>query len=567
MNHIELFAGCGGLSLGLETAGFRLLLANELSPMAAETFAHNHLNADLETLKNIDKVLWISSTKTRSNIPLRLREDPNKATGLSNAHHSDLLDSCPSNESLARSLLVGSIIDLNSLIDPAAKTGRKNRRLLNQLKSGLGEGHVDLVSGGPPCQSFSLAGMRDPTHHRNQLPGEFAKFVGLTRPRIALLENVSGILRAFNIDGNKVYAWFEAAKAFAKEAYVPICLHVNAKYTGTAQNRPRFIMIALREDVYRDFKNNSLPEDILSHAFKQSEPLMKVMKKIKKIENKFQKGKVEKKDMESEIYALEPNYPSIKYFDVEKDDDFFRSTILSPLVTHKDQSDPKRHLVGVGKAIDDLRSKTGIPESSYVKKINGAYIQHHNHPLNKYDNHEPRENKAWVRARFRIYQIMNKLSKEQSKEISRHLKNHDSTSVSDATLKSISEHWLLDLDGNKLRRPAKSAIVEILGALHTKKQTQRALIKTEPAPAALSIPDDACHYHESVSMQRTLTVREMTRIQSFPDWYRIKSKVTTGGKMRRYEVPQYTQVGNAVPPLLGVALGEICESILKTADQ
>ncbi|NUG52615.1 DNA cytosine methyltransferase, partial [Acinetobacter lactucae] len=32
MNHIELFAGCGGLSLGLESVGFKLVMANELSP-------------------------------------------------------------------------------------------------------------------------------------------------------------------------------------------------------------------------------------------------------------------------------------------------------------------------------------------------------------------------------------------------------------------------------------------------------------------------------------------------------------------------------------------------------
>ena len=48
MKHVELFAGCGGLALGLEEAGFDLLLANELSPMAAETFAYNILNAELE---------------------------------------------------------------------------------------------------------------------------------------------------------------------------------------------------------------------------------------------------------------------------------------------------------------------------------------------------------------------------------------------------------------------------------------------------------------------------------------------------------------------------------------
>ena len=79
----------------------------------------------------------------------------------------------------------------------------------------------------------------------------------------------------------------------------------------------------------------------------------------------------------------------------------------------------------------------------------------------------------------------------------------------------------------------------------------------KPAPAALSIPDDACHYHETIDSPRTLTVREMARIQSFPDWFEIKSKVTTGGSMRKFEVPQYTQIGNAVPPLLGSALGKV----------
>jgi DNA (cytosine-5)-methyltransferase 1 len=110
-------------------------------------------------------------------------------------------------------------------------------------------------------------------------------------------------------------------------------------------------------------------------------------------------------------------------------------------------------------------------------------------------------------------------------------------------------------------------VSNILSQLYTKKQTQRALSPNEPAPAALSIPDDACHYHESESMQRTLTVREMARIQSFPDWYQIKSKVTTGGQMRKFEVPQYTQIGNAVPPLLGLALGEVCKALIGIAEQ
>ena len=58
----------------------------------------------------------------------------------------------------------------------------------------------------------------------------------------------------------------------------------------------------------------------------------------------------------------------------------------------------------------------------------------------------------------------------------------------------------------------------------------------------------------------------MARFQSFPDWFEFKSKVTTGGKMRKFEVPQYTQVGNAVPPILAFELGKCIKKILNNID-
>lgn len=560
MNHIELFAGCGGLSLGLETAGFELLVANELSPMAAETFAYNHLNADLEGQKNIDKVFWVSSVHPRTAIKSRLRENPYDATGLNKRHYSDLLELKPDNEELKRSLLVGSIIDINNIIDPSGDMGKENRWLLEQLKSGLGSGEVDLISGGPPCQSFSLAGMRDHTHHRNQLPGEFARFVGMVRPRIALLENVSGILRPFNIEGTKFYAWFEVAKAFLREGYVPLCLHVNAKYVGTAQNRPRFIMIALRHDTFKLLENNSEPSDSVIEALRQSEALLPTMAAIKEVE----KEPLDEKEKIEKIKKIEDQIQKINYYDIDQNDSFFRNTILSPLVSFKDPNNSKKLLISVKQAIDDLHPEGGS-ESDYVNRINNEYIRVHSHPLNKFSNHELRSNKNLVRARFRIYQIISKLTPQQAKEISNYLKTSGETGISESTILGIKKHWILDLNGTQVKKPSKDEVAKLLAGLYTKKQTQKALLADDPAPAALSIPDDACHYHESPSMQRTLTVREMTRIQSFPDWYEFKSKITTGGQMRKFEVPQYTQVGNAVPPLLGVALGEICKSILKKA--
>ncbi|AEA96430.1 DNA cytosine methyltransferase [Alteromonas mediterranea] len=107
---------------------------------------------------------------------------------------------------------------------------------------------------------------------------------------------------------------------------------------------------------------------------------------------------------------------------------------------------------------------------------------------------------------------------------------------------------------------SKAELENYLKAHPTKKQTQKALIANSPAPAALSIPDDACHYDDHEL--RVLTVREMARIQSFPDQFVFRLKVTTGGNMRKFEVPQYTQVGNAVPPILGAALGSCLSRLL-----
>lgn len=527
MNHIELFAGCGGLSLGLETAGFELLVANELSPMASETFAYNHLNTDLGAEEDTEKVFWVSSQYPRDCIQDRLRENPYEAAGLQSHHHSDLIKSKPTVEQLRRSLLVGSIVDINKIL------AKRDSWLLKSLKSGLGSGVVDLVSGGPPCQSFSLYGMRDHTHHRNQLPWEFAHFIKMVKPKIALLENVSGILRPFKVDGDRFYAWFEVAKAFAEVGYVPLCLNVNAKHVGTAQNRTRFIMIALRLDMYRGIVRA-----------KTNQSLIDLLKPSAELHRRVKRGE-------------DPAYGSLPYYDLAKRPEMFINSVLSPLLSHVND------LTSVKDAIDDLRS-TLIKESGYVNLINSDYLNYHGHELGKWVNQDHRSNTSRVRARFRLYQIMSRLSQPQAKQVSQYLKSEGETEISADTLDSVRKSWMLDTDGVKLSNPTRNQLLKILDHLYTKKHTQRALLADEPAPTALSIPDDACHYHESEGLQRTLTVREMARIQSFPDWYQIKSKVTTGGKMRRYEVPQYTQIGNAVPPLLGVALGKVCRRILES---
>ena len=50
-------------------------------------------------------------------------------------------------------------------------------------------------------------------------------------------------------------------------------------------------------------------------------------------------------------------------------------------------------------------------------------------------------------------------------------------------------------------------------------------------------------------------MRENARLQTFPDWFAFRGNYTTGGRRRQKEVPRFTQVANAVPPLLAEQLG------------
>lgn len=96
-----------------------------------------------------------------------------------------------------------------------------------------------------------------------------------------------------------------------------------------------------------------------------------------------------------------------------------------------------------------------------------------------------------------------------------------------------------------------------------KKQRIHPMSPDEPAPTVTTLPDDILHYSEP----RILTVRETARLQSFPDWFHFKGKYTTGGHRRRQECPRYTQVGNAVPPLLARAIGMAVGKLIEEASR
>ncbi|MBO4436378.1 MAG: DNA cytosine methyltransferase [Fibrobacter sp.] len=95
--------------------------------------------------------------------------------------------------------------------------------------------------------------------------------------------------------------------------------------------------------------------------------------------------------------------------------------------------------------------------------------------------------------------------------------------------------------------------------LESNKRNYSVLKADGQSPTVVTMPDDFIHY----SKHRAMTCREMARLQSFDDSFVFQGKRATGGDKRKSEIPQYTLVGNAVPPLMAKAIGEVLLSKIK----
>jgi DNA (cytosine-5)-methyltransferase 1 len=150
---------------------------------------------------------------------------------------------------------------------------------------GLNPGEIDLLVGGPPCQSFSTAGRRrtvqDP---RGTLLWQFLRFVQVIRPRFFLMENVRGLLSAAlkhrpisqrpekggspleqdEEPGSVVRLFASDLQTIPEAAYHMDCFEVNAVNYGAPQIRERAFFIGNRYNAGVDFPNPT-------HGFPQSE--------------------------------------------------------------------------------------------------------------------------------------------------------------------------------------------------------------------------------------------------------------------------------------------------------
>lgn len=111
-------------------------------------------------------------------------------------------------------------------------------------RTGLKPGELDVFDGSPPCQGFSTAGKRDFGDARNQLFREYVRLLRGLKPKVFVMENVSGMVK-----GDMKLIFAEVLRELKASGYRVKARLLNAMYFGVPQSRERMIFIGVREDL------------------------------------------------------------------------------------------------------------------------------------------------------------------------------------------------------------------------------------------------------------------------------------------------------------------------------
>lgn len=473
---IDLFAGCGGLTRGLEWAGFNCLAFNELNKDAADSF--------------------------QANFPDSLRLD------------GDI-----------REALTNKVIN------------RKLKPLIAEA------GGLDLLCGGPPCQGYSGIGHRRthaiskrdiPTNH---LYTEMIRAIKALNPNVFLFENVEGILTSawydFSAEKNLVKSWkngsdytIKELKVFAKS--MDIKLESSTKEALLPELSDALNKIAkahkeiYRGEIFRDvlasFANikGYTCQPTLVHAYGFGVPQNRPRVMIMGVKSDLIK------DSEITPTAFDPFMEKVSYSSQLRNNGGFFPTWDEENINAPDLVD----------VLSDLDFKGWSPEKPFYKL----------EPKTKFQK--------FIRKGVQLD------SKGRAILSDHEFSNH---------YPHVVERFQYMLDNNITKKE------DLPANMRTKKFNQKPLPPRwdkKPTMTVTSLPDDYVHY----ARPRTYSVREWARMQTFPDKHIFCGKRTTGGIRRAgnptegnwdREVPKYTQIGNAVPPLLGKAIGlHIIENFL-----
>ncbi|MFD3003095.1 DNA cytosine methyltransferase [Pontibacter toksunensis] len=192
---LDLFAGCGGISLGFHKAGFNIIGAVEVDPHAARTHALNFCRDEPEAIREI-------------------HANPRDITTLEPA---DLLEEL-------------------GYFEPVDEV-------------------VDIIVGGPPCQAYTRVGrakLREVAEHpdaylqdaRGNLYLRYLHYVAQLQPLALVMENVPDVL---NYGGHNVAE--EMCEVLDEMGYTCNYTLLNSSFYGVPQMRERMFLIAYRQEL------------------------------------------------------------------------------------------------------------------------------------------------------------------------------------------------------------------------------------------------------------------------------------------------------------------------------
>lgn len=430
---IDLFCGPGGLATGFKWAGIKALIAVEWSFWTVQTYSKSH-NAEIFNLEE-----YLNGTM----------ENPEQYFQ-------------PSERTL---LIYG---DINKV------DGKLIKKI---LKKRFNQNSVDIVTGGAPCESFSMAGDRREDDDRNFLYQNVLRIARAVKSKMFLFENVKGLLSK-KLDG-KPGAMFG---------------HILKEFETPDKNGTQFMLSS------KDKKT------VLLKAIEYGVPQSRERLILVGINTKYPK--------------VVFNYP-------------------------KKTHGPGRQYpyVNVQEAIMDLpHVEMGSEDNNYTFDLNSVSAP---------------EQISFLRR------MRGDLSMAPSSFGPSSLYNHKAPGHTKKMLQRISLIKQGEGMQDAFDRLTKEGRQDLIAQCFPNKiymSRNRRLKPNEPSCTITShCLDELIHPY----LNRGMTPREVARLQSFPDWYQFQ-----GPYVKFHSDPQqdqYEQIGDAIPPLLGLALGvEIVEALSKT---
>lgn len=551
---------------------------------------------------------------------------------------------------------------------------------LDNLLEKIKDKKVDVVCGGPPCQSFSLAGKRKKFDKKDDLFAQYLEVIKILQPKYFVMENVKGILTKekgkikdrilqdirsiVDITETPKLTRFvkELKKSKSEDTFILECLirrieleqckesevaDLKESYIKAVESRfrkltPKIVdyktsktdnrvstirhgfnllirnkeLEKLRRDIIKEKDICYIDNDYFVNAFDDFLTALDVPEIINKINVAFENlnppksyipecktilesleiyssnfddcvkrietlcNKNQKKElnliMESirlynieapfvanaSNYGVPQNRERVLFIGCRKD-----QKIISEIPATVDEKDK----VTVFEALYDLDFVGNNQEAHHYETIdisamyNGTAEKMKNLVAKRTVDGKPvkrngktyaewsksgRLNKRFVQTSAPFY-VRNSISLDKGEKVFDVLHNHKTSNQNEDVVRRLQ---IILNEGNY--KKAKEKLNEC--GLASNKRNYNVLIPEAQSPTVMTIPDDYIHYNSP----RALTVREMARLQSFDDSFVFQGKRSTGGNNRKHEVPQYTLVGNAVPPLLARAAAlEILKNI------